>query len=434
MKKIETFHMSHLDETVYRYKTAEGLRIHIMEKKNFSKKYAFFGTRYGSIDNHFTVDGCNYRMPEGIAHFLEHKLFEEETGDVFEIFSKAGARANAYTSHESTNYLFSCTDRFYENLETLIRFVQTLNIDAASVEKEKGIIKQEIIMYEDNPEWQAYMNALNLLYSEHPVRIDIAGTVESIQKIDSEMLSTCHRTFYSPENMIVFLIGSIDRFKAIETIERTLTEDFKNRRVSIERTIQEEKAPIEKEFHQVRLPVASPMFYMGIKCAHESENASHLLKKEIFMEIFLNAVLGKGSILYRDLYESGLISENFGYDYTYGPAYGHVIIGGDSREPEKTYGILKDALSKRILEKTGEADFNRIKKKMKGESLVYLNSLDYIANAYVSSHHKGIDFFRYFDELESFDYGTFLSFEERFELDGNMVLSTVYPGEEEVVV
>jgi len=432
LNKTSKIDIPHLDEKVYKHTTEEGLEIHIMEKKGFSKKYAFFGTRYGSIDNSFVADGKYHDMPHGIAHFLEHKVFEEEKGDVFEIFSKSGAKSNAYTSHDSTNYLFSCTDRFYKNLETLIDFVQKLNIDKNSVDKEKGIIKQEIMMYEDNPEWRAYINTLKLMYPEHPVHIDIAGTVESIKEIDKERLETCYRTFYSPNNMIVFLIGDIDRFKAIDVIKKTITQDFKKRNSKIERIVHEDLGPVDKEIHRESLSIASPIFYMGIKCHQDFEAESDILKKEIFVDIFLNSMLGKGSNLYNDLYEKGMIGKNFGYDYNYGSAYGYILIGGESEKPEETYDILKAKFVEFLGKDPKKEDFDRIKKKLKGESLIYLNSLDYIANAYVSAHHKGIDFFNYFKELEKFDYETYASMQKNYRIEGKTVLSVVYPNSGEV--
>ncbi len=433
MKKIEKINIPHLEETVYKYKTKQGLEIHVMEKKGFSKKYAFFGTRYGSIDNTFIADGDYQDMPHGIAHFLEHKVFEEEKGDVFEVFSKTGARSNAFTSHDSTNYLFSCTDRFYENLETLIGFVQTLNIDRDSVEKEKGIIKQEIMMYEDNPEWQAYINTLKLMYSKHPIHIDIAGTVESIKSIDKEKLLKCYNTFYSPNNMIVFLIGDIDHFKAIDVIENTLTEDFKSRNCKTERVIAEDGDKLVKEMQKEMFSVASPIFYMGIKCNQESEIESDILKKEIFIDIFLTNMLGKGSNLYMELYEDGMIGKNFGYDYNYGPSYGHIIIGGESEKPEEAYRLIKEALIESLSKEILEEDFDRIKRKLKGESLIYLNSLEYIANAYVSAYYKGISFFTYFSELETFDYEKYLKMQKNYSIEGKTVLSVVYPRDGEVL-
>ena len=416
-----------LDETVYRYRSDCGLQIHIMEKKGFSKKYAFFGTRYGSIDNRFVADGRLHAMPAGIAHFLEHKLFEEENGDVFEVFSEAGARANAFTSHESTNFLFTCTERFYENLETLMGFVQTLHIDSKSVEKERGIIEQEIMMYEDNPEWQAYLQVLALLYENHPVRIDIAGTCGSIRDITVETLDLCYRTFYSPENMIVFILGDVDRHKAVETVEASLTTDFKSRRPLIERKVEADPGLPKTEIHRTAHAVARPLFYMGIKCDAEETGEVETIRREIFIDLLLEFMLGKGSDLYRSLYVQGLISKNFGYDYNHGPAYGHIIIGGESKAPEKTYETLKKAFSSEGMPHASQSDFNRIKRKLTGESLVYMNSLDYIANAYVSAHHKGIGFFKYFSELSSFDYDMYREWEKRFETEGRTVLSVVHP-------
>ncbi len=196
-----------------------GLKVMLVPKPNYTKTYAVFTTRYGSIDNHFQAEGGpEHHVTDGIAHFLEHKLFEEEWGDIFHTFAAQGASANAFTSHTRTAYLFSATDRIEENLTTLLDFVQRPHLTPENVEKEKGIIEQEIKMYDDMPFWRAYRHLLELLFHKSPVRIDIAGTVESITKIDRDALMTCYSTFYHPGNMLLAVVGEVDAQKLLPLI------------------------------------------------------------------------------------------------------------------------------------------------------------------------------------------------------------------------
>lgn len=209
----------HLQETLYTEKMPGGLQVFILPKAGFKKTYATFTTRYGSVDNHFQVEGREeIRVPDGIAHFLEHKMFEEPTGDIFSNFANKGASANAFTSFDRTTYLFTATEHIEDNLTTLIDFVQHPYFTDENVEKEKGIIGQEIQMYRDNPDWRSYYGLIEAMYSKHPIRIDIAGTVESISKITKGTLYECYNTFYHPSNMILFVVGGINPESIMELI------------------------------------------------------------------------------------------------------------------------------------------------------------------------------------------------------------------------
>ena len=209
-----------INEEVISAKLDSGLDVLLIPKKGYIKKYAIFSTKYGSNDNKFIPINENdvIQVPEGIAHFLEHKLFEEPEGNIFDEFSKLGTNVNAFTNFNQTSYLFSCTDNFCESLELLIKFVQNPYFTDENVEKEKGIIAQEIKMYEDNPGWRVFFNALKGMYFEHPVKIDIAGTIESIQNIDKETLYKCYNTFYNPKNMVLVTVGEIGRASCRERV------------------------------------------------------------------------------------------------------------------------------------------------------------------------------------------------------------------------
>src|SRR5574342_730560 len=232
-----------LDETLHYEECENGLKVYVLEKKGFNKTFATFTTHYGSVDNHFKPLGKqeNVKVPDGIAHFLEHKLFEKEQGDVFQQFSKQGASANAFTSFTRTAYLFSSTSNFENNLETLIDFVQEPYFSEKTVEKEKGIIGQEITMYDDNPDWRLYFGLIQNMYKNHPVSIDIAGTIESISHITKDMLYECYETFYHPSNMLLFVVGPISPDETMGMIKGNQSKKEYKNKPEIKRKFDEEQ-------------------------------------------------------------------------------------------------------------------------------------------------------------------------------------------------
>ncbi|MFJ7747746.1 EF-P 5-aminopentanol modification-associated protein YfmH [Peribacillus sp. NPDC097295] len=394
MEKIE---FSQLKEELYHEKMENGLEVYILPKKEFNKSFATFTTKYGSVDSHFkplNQEGFT-KVPDGIAHFLEHKLFEKEDGDVFQQFSKQGASANAFTSFTRTAYLFSSTSEFERNLTTLIDFVQEPYFSEKTVEKEKGIIGQEINMYDDNPDWRLYFGAIANMYHQHPVKIDIAGTVESIADITKDMLYDCYNTFYHPSNMLLFVVGPVDVENTMNLIRENQASKDYQQQPEVERKFDKEPDTVAKDKDILKMNVQTPKVMIGIKATDVHQTGEQLLKRELATNIYLEMLFGKSSSIHERLYEEGLIDQTFSYDYTQEQGFGFALIGGDTANPEKLTKSLLDILE---LSKKGtglsEESLQRTIKKKIGSFLRSLNSPEYIAN----------QFTRYaFNEMNLFD-------------------------------
>ncbi|WP_432664756.1 pitrilysin family protein [Wukongibacter baidiensis] len=418
-----------LKEKIYFQKFDNGLEIFILPKKDYTKKFAIFGTRYGSIDNKFIVPGEKEttEVPEGIAHFLEHKLFESEEGGVFGRFSKLGSSVNAYTNFNSTCYLFSCTDKFYENLGILIDFVQSPYLTDENVEKEKGIIEQEIRMYEDNPNWKVFFNGLRALYHTHPVSIDIAGTVESIYKITKDELYKCYNTFYVPNNMVVFVVGDVDRDETYKTIERSLKSSYKKLEGNTERILPTESKDVREKKVEEKLSVSMPLFNISFKNTDNFLEGVDLLRTDIETKVILDTVFGRSSKLYKKLYDQGLINENFESEYTFDVSYGHSVIGGESKDPDRVYEIIREEIENIKSKGLNREDFERVKKKSIGQHISSFNSVEFIANTFTSYYFKGINLFDYIAQLQNLEYENVSKrFNQHFDLDKS-VLSLIKP-------
>jgi len=391
-----------LKETLYHEQLPNGLEVYLLPKPGFFKTYATFTTRYGSIDNHFQPPGEEeIRVPDGIAHFLEHKMFEEEDGDVFTRFSKQGASANAFTSFDRTAYLFSATDQIKENLMTLIDFVQRPYFTDQNVEKEKGIIGQEIRMYDDNPEWRSYFGLIEAMYQRHPVRIDIAGTVESIAKIDKETLYKCYETFYHPSNMVLFVVGSIEPDTTMQWIRENQAAKPFDKQAEIKRFYPEEPETVAEKRKEIRLTVGIPKCLFGFKENRIGLTGDDFLKQELATQLVLEALFGPGSDLYQSLYDDGLIDDNFGFDYTLEQGYGFSIVGGDTPDPDKLTQRVENELPPRVQTGIQTDAFERIRKKKIGQYLRYLNSPEWIANQFTRYRFNGADLFRLIPLLET---------------------------------
>ncbi len=415
-----------IGETLYFGTHESGLGIFVVPKKNFSKKYAIIGAKIGSVDNTFIPNGENEQItvPDGIAHFLEHKMFEMSDGsDAFAKFSEYGANANAFTSFTNTCYLFSCTDNFYESFEHLLNYVKSPYFTDANVEKEKGIIGQEIKMYDDDGEWRVMFNLLRALYKDLPVRIDIAGTAESISHITPDTLYKCYNTFYDPSNMILCVAGDVDENKVLEITDKIMGDKITGTKA---RGIypDEQENVFQKEIEQ-KLSVSSPIFDIGFKDSGKY-TGDEILKNEIAVKIILSSVASKSSDLYERLYNDGLINDEFSYDYMYEEQYACAIIGGESKEPKKVCGevikYLKD--KKRI-----DADeFDRAKKSIWGSYLRTFNDVEGICSAMVRNVLKGVN---WFDFSNIFDSVTLAFVNEKYEKlfcdEEKQALSVVYP-------
>ncbi len=402
-----------LKEEVYYEKLQNGLDVYFMPKRGFMKKYAILATNYGSNDLEFVPIGEDkkIRVNEGIAHFLEHKMFEQpDGGDAFDKFSKLGVNANAFTNFTMTAYLFSATENFYESLEHLIDYVQTPYFTDENVEKEKGIIAQEIKMYNDDPDWNVYFNCLKAMYVNYPARIDIAGTVDSIYKITKEELYKCYNTFYNPGNMALFVVGDLDVEKVIDVTKKSNNYKVDRLSKSIERFYPEEPEGVKEKEVIEKFPISMPMFNIGFKDSNVGLKGKELLRKEIVTDILVGMLFKKGSKLYEDLYMQGLINENFGAGFSSQVDYAFSIIAGDSKEPKKVKEIILDYIEKSKKEGLSKEEFERTKKKKIGSFIKCFDSINFIGNSFISYVFKDINLLDYLDVIKDI---TFEEVEER---------------------
>lgn len=384
----------HVKETIYTEQLPNGLTVFILPKEGFSKTYATFSTHYGSIDNHFRVEGASeIKVPDGIAHFLEHKMFEEPTGDIFSVFASNGASANAFTSFDRTAYLFSATEHVLENLTTLLNFVQNPYFTDENVDKEKGIIGQEIKMYQDNPDWRVYFGLIETMYHHHPIHIDIAGTVESIAKITKELLYDCYHTFYHPSNMSLFVVGGVDPEETMELIRSNQAAKEYKPQGEIHRLFEQEPTTVNNKEKVTVLPVSLPKCLFGCKESKQDASGKELLKRELVMKVLLDILLSPSSAIYQKLYEEQIISDSFGSEYNIAENYAFSIIGGDTPDPDKLVSRVREEIDKVKESGIAQTDFERSRKKKIGGFLRQLNSPESIANEFTKYRFKQIDLF-----------------------------------------
>ncbi|MBE3577511.1 MAG: insulinase family protein [Limnochordales bacterium] len=400
-KAGETLIQSHslLQERVYSRKLSNGCQLFVWPKPGFTKKFAVFSTYYGSIDSHFIPPGQSevVHVPDGIAHFLEHKMFEEEDGSVFDRFSRLGASANAYTNYTNTTYLFSCTDHFEENLKILIDFVLHPYFTDENVEKEKGIIAQELQMYRDIPEQRVYRNLLEALYHVNPVRLEIGGTVESIQKITKELLYTCYNTFYHPSNMVLVAVGDIDPEATLDLAEREIMARRPSFQGEIRRVYPEEPEGVNEKRREERLAAARPIFYLGFKDPATGKSGEELVGRELAMDFLLHLLFGPSSDLYTQLYEEGLINDEFGSMYSAAPSYAYAIVGGETPDPGRLEARLWEGIEKQRREGISAEDLERVRRRFLGQTCIRFDSVEFIANAFSSLYFRGVNLLTYID-------------------------------------
>lgn len=392
-----------IKEKVYIEKLENGLTVMIIPKPNTKKKFITWGTNFGSIDNHFIDPKTKeeIKIPDGVAHFLEHKMFEQRNGtNSLDTLSSIGVDANAYTTNDHTTYLYECNDNFYKALDEFMDYVQNPYYTDENVEKEKGIIAQEIKMYDDHPFWQVYMNAMECLYKNHPIKIDIAGTVEEINKIDKDTLYTCYNTFYTPSNMLMVVSGDFVPEDLIKEIKKRL---IKNENVSeIKRIYPEEPEEVNEKQKIVEMDVNNPLFVIGIK-DKVLENKEELIKKHIAIEILLYMLIGKSSKLYQKLYKEGLIITQPDLDYEFSKQYAHITISGQSNNPEKLAEEFKNELKNLKQNGIDENTFIRIKKKMYGSYVTEFNDVADIARMFMGDYFKGLNSFDYIEMHKQVD-------------------------------
>lgn len=399
---MESIHYDNLQETLYYEVMDNGLRVYVLPKPGFQKTYATFATKYGSVDNHFKVQGeSETRVPDGIAHFLEHKMFEEPEGDIFAKFASNGASANAFTSFDQTVYLFSATENIHENLETLIDFVQNPYFTDQNVEKEKGIIGQEINMYQDNPDWRVYFGLIEAMYKVHPVHIDIAGTVESIGTITKEDLYTCYNAFYHPSNMLLFVVGGVDPEETMNLIRSNQARKSYDKQGSIERLFDPEPQGVEEKRRESRLAVSLPKCLFGFKEKQVGLSADEQLRRDLTTKLMMDLLFGSSTELYQKLYDEDLISDSFGHEYNSSPQYAFSAVGGDTKDPDQLLERIRTEVDKLKASGFQASDFERARKKKMGGYLRMLNSPENIAHEFTRYQFRGADFFNVLPVYES---------------------------------
>ena len=389
---------SKVKEKLYIEKLENGLTIIIVPKKEIQKKYVIWGTNYGSNDSKFIVPGESEvtEVPKGVAHFLEHKMFEQESGiNSLDTLTALGVEANAYTTNDHTAYLFECTENFYPALDELMDYVQHPYFTDQNVEKEKGIIGQEIMMYDDYPEWKVYLNTLEAMYHEHPVKLDITGTIETISHINKDILYKCYNTFYNPSNMAMVICGDFEPEELLEEIKKRLVK--KNANGEIKRIYPKEPETIVKEKIEQNMDVSEPLFTIGIKDKIATEKEK--VKKHLAIEILLNIIIGKSSKLYQELYNNGILYTVPSFDYEFSRDYAHILITGQSKEPEKVYEKLKQEIEKLKQDGINAEEFERIKKMLYGAYVREYDEPGDIARMFLADFFKGINSFEYLEEL-----------------------------------
>ncbi|MBQ9658756.1 MAG: insulinase family protein [Clostridia bacterium] len=419
MQVIENLNIK---EKVYIEKLENGMTFMFIPKNNTQKKYVIWGTHYGSNESKFIVPGEQepIEVPKGVAHFLEHKMFEQENGrNSLDVLTALGVNANAYTTNDHTAYLFECTDKFYEALDELMDYVQHPYFTDENVEKEKGIIGQEIMMYDDYPEWKVYLNALEAMYHNHPVKLDITGTIETISHIDKDILYKCYNTFYNPSNMALVVCGDFEPEEILNEVKSRLIDKKSNG--EIKRIYPDEPAEIVQENINQEMEVSMPLFAIGIK---DKPNKS-IVKRSLAIEILLNMIIGRSSKLYKNMYNEGILFIQPSLEYEFTENYAHILITGQSTNPEKLMSEFKNTV--RELKENGINldDFERIKKMIYGNFVKEYNDVEDTARMFLADFFKGINSFEYIDEMNSINLDYTKQILEEVFVEKNMILSTV---------
>ena len=396
---MKVLNCSTIKEKAYIEELDNGLKVIIVPKAEANKKYVVWATNFGSIDNHFIVPDTNEEviLPDGVAHFLEHKMFEQpdETNSLDTMMS-LGLDANAYTTNDHTAYLFECSedDNFYKGLDELMDYVQSPHYTDKNVEKEKGIIGQEIMMYDDDPGFQLYLDTLQCLYSKNPVRVDIAGTIESISGINPSLLYKCYNTFYNPSNMVLCVCGNFEPEKILQEIKNRL-KPSKNIG-EIKRIYEDEPDEIFQNYKEKTMSISMPIFMIGIK--DKLVDASEKVKRHLAIEIILNLLIGKSSKLYKNLYDNQILTGEPDLEYEFSKQYAHILIGGQSNNPQLVEKMFKEEVQKLKNEGLNSDDFERIKRKQYGEFVTEFNDVSNIARMFLVDTIRQINTFDYVEK------------------------------------
>ncbi|MCD8357059.1 MAG: insulinase family protein [Clostridia bacterium] len=420
---MTTISYPHLDESIQTTVLDNGLRIYCVPRENSAKTFAMLATDFGSIDCSFTLDGQKYDVTPGIAHFLEHKMFEEEDGNALQKFTALGAQPNAFTSHTMTAYHFTCTSRFYECLEILLRFVTTPFFTDENVAKEKGIIGQEIGMLDDRPSWQAYVGVLEGLYAVHPVRISVAGSKQTIAPIDPAILNVCHRGFYSPANLALLVCGQYDFDKVVELAERITPKE--SARIAA-RDYGKEPEQAAQPYIQKNMVVSRPMFMLGCKDTVPEQ----YYQRQLIGELAADCVCGKSTVLYDTLYQQGLLDRTFDPDYFTFAGGSCAIFSGESEHPQAVQEAIEAEMRRIAAEGLEEAVFSRAKKSAYGRYIRRSSDASEVCRMQAEACFSGAQCFDFADVLRNAKAEDALERIRQWAKDGMVSLAVVAPKKE----
>ncbi|MBQ0037251.1 MAG: insulinase family protein [Clostridiales bacterium] len=395
---MKTVTYPRLGETVVWHTLPNGLPVCVVRKSGFSRKYALFATRYGGMDLRFQLHGEWLDTPAGIAHYLEHKMFDTAEGNALQELAQNGAEPNAFTSNAMTAYYFDCTDHFSDNLKILLSFVSVPYFTDESVAKEQGIIGQEIGMIEDNPEWQVYKRLMQILYRTSPARISVAGSVESISHITAQTLYDCHKAFYTPANMCLVVVGDVEPEEVFRTAEEILPRES-GPVIPRDYGAEEDLLPMEKET-RCTMEVSMPTFLVGFKCPNAPEGEERLRNNTIG-DLACDILMGDSSALFARLYADGLVNGSFGCSYDLLPGVAYVYAGGDSNEPQKVVDAILEEAQRMVREGIDEDYYQRVRKAVFGTTLKALNSFESIAVSAAEGCFNGFDAYRFPEVFDS---------------------------------
>ncbi len=395
---MEKLQFARVGETMYHEKLENGLNVFVFPKPEFQKGYAFFATNYGGMDMRFCLDGEWHNTPAGVAHYLEHKMFDTEEGNALQDLAANGASPNAFTSNAITGYYFDSTEKFEDNLRILLSFVSVPWFTKESVDKEQGIIGQEIGMIEDDPDWKVFMNLMAALYKNHPVRVSVAGSVESISHITADTLYACHKAFYDPANMVLCVAGPVDPDRICEVAREILPKEAGP--IAVKDYGEKEGPEAAQALVEERMEVSAPLFQLGYK-GDAPINGEERLRQQLVGELALEVLLGSSTSLYAKLYREGLINQEFSYGYECYPGCAFLAAGGESKDPEAVRMAVADEAARIGREGVDPKLWERVKKGVYGNKVRGLNSFENLCIGQAQAFFAGSNFLRFAEVFDT---------------------------------
>jgi len=423
------FEYPELGEVLYREQLSNGLTVIVLPRPGFSRKLAYFVTDFGSIHTDFSLEGREIHAPAGIAHFLEHKMFDlPGDRDVSAELAALGAGTNAFTSYDMTAYYISCTENFEPALRLLMEFVSTPYFTEESVQKEMGIIDQEIGMNEDAPDSCLFEALMQSLYREHPIRVPILGTSETIRQITPELLHDCHRAFYTPGNMMLCVIGDVDPDRVAEIALEMLGPGKRPVGEKL-RPWREDMTPVSGG-GEMEMEVAMPMFNIAFK-AEPTGKGEAAIRQEIVADLAAEALFGESSALYLKLYEEGLIDSSFGGGFETIDGMAMLLCSGDSEDADAVREAILLRAKELVREGIRSEDFLRMKRSAFGRRIRDLDSFNSTCFRLCAYHLSDYDYFNFPGLYRSVSVAEVLEFLKRVVRKDRCVRGIVNPLKEE---